>query len=225
MILLVGDIHGVYSVFNEFVAKAPAEAVIIQVGDFGFWPQLVQRFVPPPRNIYFIDGNHDHTQALAGLPPFDKPVEIWPNAIYVPRGTVLELDGKKILFLGGAKSIDRKWRARFNPMGDNPVNCWFPEEVISTADVLRAKLAADRAGKIDVMVTHTPPQYVIDKYFGIPGPEWELPVDWRDESAWRVEEVWKHVDCPPLYCGHMHRSIVDGNVRILDINETFMHEQ
>lgn len=224
MIQLIGDIHGDFKTLAALVKAAPHAAEIVQVGDFGFWPQLRDRYKAPERMVYFIDGNHDHCQALAGEPPFDKPAELWPNATYVPRGTVLTLNGKNVLFLGGAKSIDRAWRPRYNPDGGgyNPVNCWFPEEVISDADTERALVRAKAVGKIDLMVTHTPPQWMVDKYFGVPGPEWGLPRDWRDESAGQVELVWKELDCPDLVCGHMHRSVTDGVCRILTINEVML---
>ena len=45
------------------------------------------------------------------------------------------------------------------------------------------------------------------------------PAAWRDPSAINIETLWDAVGNPPLVCGHMHRSLVDGNVRILDINE------
>lgn len=219
MIVLVGDIHGLYQVVTD-AAKKYLDAEIIQVGDFGFWPGLRDRYTPPPRNVYFIDGNHDDCGALIGLPPFEweKPVEIWPNATYVPRGTVLELAGKNVLFLGGAKSIDRAWRRK-----GKGVNGWFEEEVIRDRDVARALLSA-KDKKIDLMITHTPPQWMVDKYFGAPGPEWGLPAGWKDESAQKVEDVWKALDCPSLVCGHMHRAVEDGVCRILDINEVMVWE-
>lgn len=217
MIVLVGDIHGFYKVVADTAKKYPY-AEIIQVGDFGFWPGLRERYTPPPRKIYFIDGNHDDIGALVGLSPFEweNPVEIWPNAMYVPRGTVMELDGKTILFMGGAKSIDRAWRRK-----NSGVNAWFEDEVIRPRDQLHAVLSAN-GKKIDLMVTHTPPQWMVDKYFGVPGAEWGLPADWSDISAKYVEDLWKAVDCPPLVCGHMHRAVEDGVCRILDINEVMV---
>jgi hypothetical protein len=40
-----------------------------------------------------------------------------------------------------------------------------------------------------------------------------------DVAARRVEEVWKRIGEPMLVCGHMHRSVIDGQCRILNINE------
>ena len=64
-----------------------------------------------------------------------------PNLVFVPRGTVLELDGRRIAFLGGGNSIiDRAVRR-------NGVD-WWPEEQVTLADVARF---AD-AGTVDILV-------------------------------------------------------------------------
>lgn len=221
-IALIGDIHGNYrflkAVVGEIVKKY-GEIPIIQVGDFGFWPGLREQYTPPPSSVLFIDGNHDDCQALIGYPPdmWVNPIELWPNAIYVPRGTVMTVDEKTVLFLGGAKSVDRQFRRKH--VG---VNSWCEEEVIRPRDQLQAALNA--AGKkIDLMVTHTPPQWMIEKYFG-PPVAFGHDANWKDISAQYVEDLWKAVDCPPLYCGHMHRSIEDGVCRILNIEEVHLHE-
>lgn len=222
MIALIGDIHGNFKFLKSKVTelvKEHGEIPIIQVGDFGFWPGLREQYTPPPSSVLFIDGNHDDCEALIGLPPFEweKPVELWPNAIYVPRATVLVVDGKNVLFMGGAKSVDRQYRRK--RIG---VNSWTEEEVIRSRDYLQASLNTAEK-KIDLMVTHTPPQWMVDKYFGPPLSFGHSP-DWKDPSAQFVEDLWKVADCPPLYCGHMHTAITDGVCRILGIEEVALHE-
>lgn len=218
MITLIGDIHGDFLTLIKIVRNHRRASAIIQVGDFGYWPGLRSRYLPPLYPVYFLDGNHDDVRALAGDPPFDKPVELWPNAIYVPRGAVLEIEGSHVLCLGGAASVDR--RARSHGHG---TNAWFEEEIIRESDAIRA-VTNSTGKKIDLMVTHTPPKWMMDKHFGPPGKEWGLPANWRDPSVEYVENVWKALDCPPLVCGHMHQSITDGVCRILDINEVYEWE-
>ena len=53
-------------------------------------------------------------------------------------------------------------------------------------------------------------------------PVWNA--DWTDPSAIVVEWAWQQLGKPPLIAGHMHRSVVWENVRILDINEIFTFE-
>ena len=208
-IAIVGDIHGDFAALARIVAALPEETPVIQVGDFGYWPELRSRYVAPARPVLFIDGNHDHVPLVASCE--------WPHAEFVPRGDVRVVDGRRVLFLGGATSVDRKWR----PRGAGR-HAWFDEEVVSDADAERA--IANAGGGVDLMVTHTPPDWMIRQHFSPLGlMQFEIdPRTWRDPSAERIEYVWRTLGEPPLYCGHMHRSVSDGACRILDINEVVL---
>lgn len=210
-IALIGDIHAEYGALERIVAQIDPDAAIIQVGDFGYWPYYLEHYMDhmPKRCVLFIDGNHDHV-------PGCRSCE-WPNAVFVPRGTVKEVAGRRVLFLGGATSVDRKRRPH-----NGGHHAWFDDEVVSEDDVARA-LANAKDG-VDLMVTHTPPDWMIRKNFSPNGLR-SFGIDpdtWRDLAAERVEQVWHELGEPPLYCGHMHQSVQDGNCRILDINEVVL---
>jgi UDP-2,3-diacylglucosamine pyrophosphatase LpxH len=207
--IIIGDIHGDFHVLEPIIFKFP-DQVIIQVGDFGFWPLFKPRWSGPFTPIYFIDGNHDY---IPGLPiNGEGPEEVWPGAIYVPRGVVLELEGKRVLFLGGSKSVDRAWRVK-----DSINHGWFEDEQLNEAQVQRA-LAN---GPVDLMITHTPPDFLIRSQFSPMGLRsfGHDPDKWIDESSRNVERVWRELGEPMLFCGHMHRSVIHPKIRILDINE------
>lgn len=214
---LIGDIHGNFPVLARLVAGLPDDVIPIQVGDFGYWPQLRQSYVPPKHPVHWINGNHDHV--------VDAPHCDWPNAIFVPRGEVRVLAGYKVLFVGGSTSVDGLWRVRAGlnyQMAHVPVNAWFhEEEVLQSEDVERAIANVAKACGVDLMVTHTPPDWMIRKHFGPEGLR-SFGIDpktWRDRSAERVELLWRTLGEPPLFSGHMHESVTDGNCRILAENE------
>src|SRR5262245_26875432 len=203
-LVLVGDIHGAFHVLREVRERYPTEP-IIQIGDFGVWPQLEANWseITPP--VYFIDGNHDY------LPPLMKetqPRSMWPGAVYCPRGTVLELDGRLVGFIGGATSIDRQWRKE-----GSLDHGWFPEEEVTDRDV-----DAILARKPDIVIAHAAPAKTIERFFDPTVPVemfGHAPGTWRDPSAERLQRLAD--SGAPYYCGHMHRSVIDGNVRILDV--------
>jgi len=207
--IILGDIHGRFSVLDPIISNNP-DTVIIQVGDFGFWPILRPAWFCPLKSIYFIDGNHDYIPGLSI--DAKEPEEVWPGAIYIPRGVVLELEGKRVLFLGGSKSVDRTFRK------EGSVNHgWFRTEQLTEAQAERA-LAN---GPVDLMITHTPPDFLIREQFSTEGLR-RFGVDpdtWIDESSRLVEKVWRGLGEPQLYCGHMHRSVIHPKIRILEINE------
>ena len=94
---------------------------------------------------------------------------------------------------------------------------WFHDENITAEQADRARAWTN----IDLMVTHVPPQSVITASANpVNKLQFGVSIDWRDANADVVEDVWRHVGCPPLVCGHMHYAFTstDG-VRILDIDE------
>lgn len=210
MLAFIGDIHGDFRMLRARVAGLEPDTIVIQVGDFGFWPGLIERWQPIEHlnaPVYAIEGNHEYFPMLRDI---EKPTEIADGLVYVPRGTVLVFDDHTIGFMGGASTIDWKWR-------QYKVD-WFPnDEVVTEADIARM----DGIDRVDMLVAHTPPQSLIKKHF-----DRKLPVmfgvpDWHDPSADMIEILWERLGRPPLICGHMHRSIIEGRCRMLGVGEIF----
>lgn len=219
MILLLGDIHGDISVLKSAIQKAEeVEATcLIQVGDFGMFRHngldtgfhRVCRSAKIP--VYFIDGNHDDCFRWTQL---TEVTQIWDDAnlFYVPRGAVMEIDGRTIAFMGGAGSIDKHTRLREGWHWDEKENI-SPEEVLRLMDNVKGKT-------IDMFLTHCPPNSVIEEHFDPAQKLWfGVDIDWKDHNQDVIENAWKALDFPMIYSGHMHRSVVGDSYRILDINE------
>ncbi len=176
-LLWLGDIHGQFNIIHQYVKiYGIKDAHIIQVGDFGvgfktlakekrlledYHTQLVKNNV----HVWAIRGNHDYK------PHFDNDPFGFTNIHLVPDYTVLELCDKRILCIGGAVSVDRKWRYTFKQklgIFENQTlgkESWWPDEVFVLD---RDKLAEMR--NIDIVVTHTAPHYCEpDNTFGF-GP-------------------------------------------------------
>lgn len=208
MIRIFGDVHAKVGEFANMVNSAPKDYEIVQVGDLGIWPFIREEFeshdgfAPPDtsfdRLVYFIDGNHEHFPMLWEQGRYVQ-TEIFPNLVYVPRGTVMELDGRNVLFLGGGESPDMEWRTE----GIN----WFREETLTYEDVMRIEAIE---GDVDMMITHVPPFHVMYHIFG-----GDAPAEWNYTSK-LVEAVWENLGKPDLYCGHLHENRKIGNVTILN---------
>lgn len=203
--ILVGDIHGDMSLLNQAIEAARPDEMIVQLGDFSVDRNLARDFGRP---VHFIDGNHEWN--FPELMACDEVTEIRPNLHYVPRGTVMEVEGHKVGFLGGGSSIDRAFRRK----GVS----WFAEEVPKAGQV--QALIDNAAGQLDVLLTHAPPESFVKAHWpGLNLAEWRLPPDWVDQAARRVQDAWIRTGRPKLYCGHMHGAKTDGTVRVLDIGE------
>lgn len=211
MLYFIGDIHGNFKALRKIIDNIPSEATIIQVGDFGFWPHLKDEWMAAhiERPIYFIDGNHDHHPSLYKV---EEETELWPNAIFIPRSTVKEIDNFKILFMGGAGSVDYKWR--MNGMD------YFP--LLEEINQINIENVPEDI-KIDLIVSHTPPRDVIEECFDPAVLEnfFGISRHWKDKGSILLEDLRKKLGDPLLICGHMHRAVKWNGVRILGINEVF----
>jgi DNA repair exonuclease SbcCD nuclease subunit len=175
--MYLGDIHGNFNVIHQYVKMYDIkDAHIIQVGDFGvgfntfakekrmieaYHPLLVKNNV----TVWAIRGNHDYK------PYFDNDPFGFTNIKLVPDYTVLNLEGNKILCVGGAVSVDREFRyTKKQKLGifENDtlgVESWWPDELF-VLDVDKVKDLKD----INIVVTHTCPDYCPpDNSFGF-GP-------------------------------------------------------
>jgi len=218
MLAFLGDIHGVVPSLKNALIKIKVEypqvTALIQVGDFGWYKSRIEAFkaVNPHIPVYWIDGNHEYFPLINRT---TEVTEVAPNIFYVPRGTVLTLDGRKIGFMGGAASVDKEYRIRSGLP-------WHKEELITESDVARM----DGVDTVDIFVTHTPPQSVVDRHFDPMDlvRYYGLTIDWRDPSAQHIQNLWDRFGNPLLICGHMHRSVSAsmGKVRILNIDELIL---
>lgn len=218
MLAFLGDIHTNVTRLEKAaqIARAAGAVALIQVGDLGIyqstWPKFAQADLAVP--TYAIDGNHE-MHAYWFNPTVRN--ELLPRLRLLDRGDVFVLDGRLIGFLGGARSVDEAYQRR--------KGTWSPRECTTPADLdrlLENARAFDRP--IDILVTHTPPQWMVDQHFDPRNLQWYfgLSKDWKDPSAALVEEAWRKLGEPTLICGHMHRSVTDGKVRILAEDELVM---
>lgn len=173
--LFAGDVHGNLADLEIAMTCAARNGIdtVIQVGDFWIYdnPQDIQKlerrakvcendfgFCP---HIYFIDGNHENYtrdsgslrslnyyvgKALDSGSEGDTGVPICDYLTYMPRGSVMDVGGLTIGFVGGADSIDKQFLV--------PGKTWFPEEELTESDYRRARRVFSRAGGIDVLVSH-----------------------------------------------------------------------
>jgi len=183
--MVCGDIHGRWSYLNDIINKKHPD-IILQCGDFGFFPRLF-----PHKNkikngkckIYWCDGNHEDHWAIKDL----KDNEVASNVFYMKRGNTLILpDGKTVLFMGGADSIDKNTRI---------IGCdWFPDEVITQSDVNNLLNI-----KIDIIISHTLPK----EFDLIINNKW-LMEKLRDPSRMALSYLLDKYRPSLWYFGHFH---------------------
>jgi len=191
-IIVTGDIHNEFGRLNALINKVKNKAdLIICCGDFGYWPNFskklgflkVSDIVNHDIPILWCDGNHDDHWALKKR----ESDELAPNIFYMPRGSTYALeDGRNIMFMGGAFSIDGDLRM----IGRD----WFPlNEIITQKDI---ENLPDK--KIDIMISHTCPTEIVPimvRYYE--GRDFE-------PSNYALSEVWKKYRPDLWFFGHWH---------------------
>jgi predicted phosphodiesterase len=177
--LVAGDVHGCFydleCVINQAIKKYKIDACI-QVGDFGFYPVCLDRFIGKRFNVpvYAIDGNHEnHDWLKVSLEKGAGP--IWKeqhNLEFIPRGTTWEIDGCKFGFLGGAMNVDRKQAGSSKKRTTN---------YLLNVEIKEAVRKFNDFGQLDFLITHSCPHSIgvgmegnacffesIDKYITTP---------------------------------------------------------
>ena len=163
----MGDTHGNTRAIITAVQRAKELNVewIIQCGDFGLWPgwagvrfldEVNAALIDNKVNLMWLDGNHedfDQLESLIKLQPKNKNGQTYIRSqiLYSPRGCLWEMNNKIFMTVGGAVSIDRKWRV--------PHESWWPQEQLTDVEVYGiVARAIDRRQKdkpnVDYLFTH-----------------------------------------------------------------------
>jgi DNA repair exonuclease SbcCD nuclease subunit len=152
----LGDIHGDFYCIEKFCRKNGEKKKInlIQIGDFGAgfdfgvpgefiikMDYLNSILAEYNITLYVLRGNHDDPQYFTGT--YEN---YWSNLKLMPDYSVLEIEGKRVLLVGGAISIDR--------LGRTEGVSWWPDEVF-VLDEEKLKMIKN----IDLVATHTSPKF------------------------------------------------------------------
>lgn len=190
-IYFLGDLHGKWDILmSKIVHLDITDIDIVQVGDFGVGfdknedvHNLIKlgKFLQERNiNMYVIRGNHDDPKY------FDDELSI-ANLHLVPDYTILELNGKKLLLVGGGVSIDREHRTQ-------DINWWSKEQMYFNENIEKQE--------VDIIVTHVPSRkYMVGHINPKFGHFIQIDIDKEQEILDKIEE---RVDYKYWVSGHFH---------------------
>ena len=188
-IIVVGDIHGKFDIFNEFIFLEKPD-IIIQCGDNAYYWKKENKGVIKPQNtkIYFIPGNHDNWDLFEEkIGRYGKdPIEIEKNIFMCPIGSTLIINKLTILFIGGADSIDKKYRL--------PKISWWNQEILTYEDF---KYIKENVKKADIVISHTCPIF-----FNVEVPCYD---EVNDPSRQILNLICQKYQPKIWICGHWHK--------------------
>lgn len=161
-VIFLGDIHGLFKTTMDKIERMHiSDCFIVQVGDFGIGYSNYETELKhldtlntfcAIRNIimYVTRGNHDD-------PFFFNGEHIYSNLKLMPDYSVIEIDNKKILLVGGAVSVDRersKEIEKIEAEKGNIIKKYWQDEIFNL-DLEKIKTLED----IEIVVTHSSPNY------------------------------------------------------------------
>lgn len=216
IVFILGDIHGLWNQLNavintnirqnsrlrRFAESTKVEVVVLQCGDFGYWPHTgqaadavsnIKNAVPFLHDghvkLFWCDGNHENHDALDALErryPGQPFIEVAPHIHFATFGSVLKLAAGTVLFAGGAVSSDKE--------GRTPGESWWAQETIDDADMARLPEATTR---VDIVVSHTSPRI-------FPTPRWTDYAKIHDPSRTYLDTVLSRYRPKRWFYGHYH---------------------
>ena len=205
MIYITGDTHRDFSrLYNLNETK---ENMLIILGDVGInyflnendikLKDYLNRF---KIKFFCIRGNHEerpeNIKTYKEVEMFGGKVFIednYPNLIFAKDGEIYNIDGKRVLVIGGAYSIDKKYRLLYGYQ-------WFNDEQLSKEEM--NKILRKVKGKhFDIVLTHTCPYKYEPKEAFIKGID-QLEAD--KSMEYFLDTIEENITYDKWYCGHYH---------------------
>lgn len=185
-------------------AKGIGADAIVHVGDFHFTGESRGRFMKSVNKalarydvpLYFIRGNHDNPDYLDAQEAKRGTVDGTPfiafseRLFYIPDGSVWEWDGVKIGGLGGAFSVDHKFRTQ----GVD----WWANEVTKPEAVEAIAQTPD----LGLLVTHDVPDTVFVS--DLPVPTKDMDIEGAHPNRQAIARAIEGSAPAWHICGHMH---------------------
>lgn len=211
MIYITGDKHGDYNDVFNFCNKykTTREDILIILGDAGINYYLNDNdyilknsLLQLPITLFCIHGNHE--ERPENISSYKKKIfnnsyvyyeEDYPNLLFAKDGEIYNFNGRKVLVIGGAYSVDKYYRLM---RGYN----WYESEQPNDEIRKRVKFNLNvNNSTIDIVLSHTCPY----KYL-----PYEAFLDFIDQSTVDnsteifLDEIENNIKYNKWYCGHYH---------------------
>lgn len=188
---------------------------LLHVGDFGLSDdesynekvlnELNKTLLEKNILLFVIRGNHDNPKYFTDL-NFKASLK-YENIYFKDDYTVLNIEEKNFLFIGGATSIDREIRLVEGLM-------YFPEE----AFVYQKLKESDFNGDLDYVITHTCPNFALvsrNEFAGhVIGLKSEIYKEGLDLEQVYYDLLDLNQKPKKWFFGHFHKD------RVLEVNDT-----
>ena len=222
MVILTGDTHGEFDRIEQFCEEyeTTENDVMVILGDAGinYWldeqdEALKERLSQLPITLFCIHGNHEERpEEVSGYELVEwRGGFVWiqpeyPNLLFAKDGEIYQFDGKAVITIGGAYSVDKYYRLAVGAP-------WFGTEQPDERTKGQVMSALNRAGwKVDYVFSHTVPLSAIPRHALLPTVDQKM-VD-NSTEEW-LEEIAQKLDYQGWFAGHFHITWSLDRIQIL----------
>ena len=205
MIYITGDIHRDFSRLDNM--NFNKDDLLIILGDAGInyylneednkFKEYLKKY---DVKMFCIRGNHEerpeNISTYKEINMFGGKVYIeedYPNLIFAKDGEEYNIDGKSILVIGGAYSVDKEYRLIYGYK-------WFKDEQL-TKEEMDAIYNKVKGKHFDVVLTHTCPYKYEPVEVFLSGID-QSKVDTSMEHF--LDKIEESIKYDKWYCGHYH---------------------
>jgi len=205
MIYITGDTHRDFSRFYKL--EKDTDNMLIVLGDVGInyylneEDKIYKEYLKKLKlKLFCVRGNHEERPENISI---YKEVEMfggkvfieeeYPNLIFAKDGETYNIDGKKILVIGGAYSVDKQYRLLHGYK-------WFKDEQL-TKEEMDTILDEVKGKQFDIVLTHTCPYKYEPREVFMQGLD-QSKVDKSMEHF--LDKVEENINYDKWYCGHYH---------------------
>ena len=205
MIYITGDTHRDFSRFYKL--EKDTDNMLIVLGDVGInyylneEDKIYKEYLKKLKlKLFCVRGNHEerpeNISTYKEVEMFGGKVfieEECPNLIFAKDGETYYIDGKKILVIGGAYSVDKQYRLLHGYK-------WFKDEQL-TKEEMDTILDEVKGKQFDIVLTHTCPYKYEPREVFMQGLD-QSKVDKSMEHF--LDKVEENINYDKWYCGHYH---------------------
>ena len=205
MIYITGDTHRDFKRLNNLVDNE--DDMLIVLGDAGINYSLndddkkLKGYLSSFNiKLFCIRGNHEerpeNIDTYKETTMFGGKVFIedeYPNLVFAKDGEVYNIDGKSVLVIGGAYSIDKEYRLMYGYK-------WFKDEQLTPKE-MDDILTKVKGKHFDIVLTHTTPYKYEPREVFMTGLD-QTKVDKSMEHF--LDKIEESIDYDKWYCGHYH---------------------
>ena len=220
---ITGDTHGDFRRIGQFCVEndTTAEDVMVILGDAGINyyldsrdRELKEELSQLDITLFCIHGNHEARPWEAG--DYDEKEwnggivyveEQYPNILFAKDGEIYNFNGKSVIVIGGAYSVDKYYRLNNGLM-------WFDTEQPDDEIKAYVERQLDKVDwSIDIVLSHTVPIEAEPVWNFIPGLD-QSTVD-KSTEQW-LQRIYDNLDLREgWYAGHYHCEAEENGIRIM----------